>query len=171
MAQPLPIDKSPTMAELNSDLRYDDVTGRLFWNVGKRIGKEALCTISSKGYKIGHYKKYSLRSHRVIFFLRHGYWPDQIDHINGIRTDNRIENLRASTNILNSRNRALSATNTSGVCGVSWVQTEQKWRAAIKSDGAFIVLGSFKEKLHACIARQAAETVLGFTPRERTPTI
>lgn len=70
-------------------------------------------------------KKYS--AHRLIFLYHHGYLPKEIDHIDGNRSNNLIENLRAATVEQNRHNRKLSKNNTSGIKGVSWHKNAKKW--------------------------------------------
>ncbi|MCH6546434.1 MAG: HNH endonuclease, partial [Deltaproteobacteria bacterium] len=65
--------------------------------------------------------------HRTVFYLSHGYLPEQIDHINGIRSDNRIDNLRGANDCTNAYNRGLQSNNTSGVKGVCWYKSRDKW--------------------------------------------
>jgi hypothetical protein len=69
--------------------------------------------------------------HRVIFFLHHGFLPEFLDHINGIRTDNRIENLRVATKQQNCQNRAKHRNNSSGLKNVSWHKERKKWGVSI----------------------------------------
>jgi hypothetical protein len=69
--------------------------------------------------------------HRIIFLMHHGFLPENVDHINTVRDDNRIENLRAASMSQNAHNAKLSAGNSSGFKGVSWCKKKQKWRANI----------------------------------------
>lgn len=69
--------------------------------------------------------------HRVIFLWHHGYFPDQVDHINTVRTDNRIENLRKASRSQNMHNTRARSNNTSGFKGVSWCKRKLKWRMSI----------------------------------------
>lgn len=104
-------------------------------------------------------------AHRVVFALIHGRWPvDQIDHINGIRTDNRPRNLREVSNAENARNGRRRSRNTSGHVGVSWDAVNSKWKAEICRDGKRIALGRFKLLSLAVGARKAAEREYGFHP-------
>lgn len=74
-------------------------------------------------------------AHRVIWQLHNGFVAVDVDvdHINGVRTDNRIENLRAVTRAVNQRNQKLHKSNTSGIAGVCLVSpgggTSQRWIA------------------------------------------
>jgi hypothetical protein len=106
-------------------------------NVGDVMGSKtdrgylAVC-VDGKNYKV----------HRIIYLYHHGNLPEQIDHINGIRTDNRIENLRPATDLQNSQNRKPLAK--SGVKGVYWNKRSKKWVANICVNRKNKHLGSFK---------------------------
>jgi len=94
------------------------------------------------------------RVHRVAWLIVYGSFPDgDIDHINGIRSDNRIENLRCLTrseNIQNQR-RARSDNKTSGMLGVTWSKSDKKWCAKITVNGRCTYIGNFNtaEAAHA----------------------
>ncbi len=93
----------------------------------------------------------------------HDEWPrDQIDHINGVRTDNRIGNLRSVTSRENSRNLKLPTNNTSGRIGVMWSGRDSKWLAVIQVDGGKKHLGYFDNFEDASNARKAAELKYDF---------
>ena len=66
-----------------------------------------------------------------------------VDHVNNIKTDNNVNNLRWVTNSENNYNQKLSKANTSGVKGVSYNKKDKKWRAKIQLDGISIHLGNF----------------------------
>jgi hypothetical protein len=92
--------------------------------------------------------------HRLVWLYLYGRWPvDQIDHINGVRDDNRADNLREATNAINGQNRrrAQRTNQSSGLLGVSWQAKRQKWMAQIQLNGKAIYLGRFKtpEAAHA----------------------
>ena len=131
--------------EFNEHFAYCD--GKLFWkkNTGSKpiAGKEAGCH-KTKDYSMVCINKKQHAIHRVIFAMHNGYMPKQVDHINGDRRDNRIENLRATTNTQNSYNRLLSSTNTSGVKGVSWDKTKGKWHAQLNYNGKNRHMGYWK---------------------------
>ena len=168
----------PAVDYLRKRLRYEPETGRLFWldcaEMPSRwrtqfVGKEALTTVSGNGYLWGSVNNVQLRAHRVIWALFHGEQPsDQIDHINGIRADNRIENLRVVSRQENMRNTALLRNNTSGVCGVSWNKARGKWLAHIKIDGRLKNLGLFDSLDEAKAVRAEASARYGFTKRHGT---
>lgn len=96
--------------------------------------------------------------------MHNGTIPDgyQVDHINGIRSDNRIENLRIVKNSENSKNQKRKSTNKSGMTGVSWDTQTQRWRAHITVNGKMISLGRYIHKLDALTARKNAEIKYNF---------
>lgn len=81
----------------------------------------------------------------------------QVDHINGVRYDNRRSNLRACTASQNAMNKGMLSNNTSGVTGVYWHKRAGKWCAHIKVDYKKIYLGLFDDLSAAAAARKAAE--------------
>jgi len=96
-----------------------------------------------------------LLAHRIIFAIVHGRMPaGQIDHINGNRMDNRIENLRDVSSSENSYN---SKTNTSGFAGVCWDARDKKWRVYFYVGYRKIYLGLFENLEDAVQARKEAK--------------
>ena len=73
--------------------------------------------------------KYSV--HQIVYLMHHGFIPKEIDHINGIKSDNRIENLRGVTRSQNFLNRGISVSNSSGVKNVCWHKGTKKWSVSI----------------------------------------
>jgi len=84
-------------------------------------------------------------AHRLAWLYENGDWPKQdIDHINGNRSDNRIENLRDVSHQVNCQNkRSIGKQNTSGFLGVNWRKDRQKWRAVISTRRKQKFLGFF----------------------------
>lgn len=68
-------------------------------------GAEAFTSKSNHGYYHGMLRRRNLQAHRVVFALTNGSFPPVVDHINGQRYDNRPENLRAATILVNNHNR------------------------------------------------------------------
>lgn len=101
--------------------------------------------------------------HRVIWLMAHGSWPDRIDHINHVRTDNTLFNLRSVTNTTNRKNQTQNI-NSSGFVGVTWHKTRQKWQALIGVNGKVIYLGLFADKQDAIKARKSANVKYNFHP-------
>lgn len=92
-------------------------------------------------------------AHRLAWLYVHGIWPQgQIDHINGIRDDNRIGNLREATNAQNKQNmHGARSDSKTGLLGVRWNDRHQCWQARIMVDGKGRHLGNFDtaEDAHA----------------------
>lgn len=174
----------PSPELLRKLLRYEPDTGKLFWRErtpdmfegnkvraelgcarwnGKNAGKQAFTANGSRGYKVGAVFGTMYLAHRVIWAIFYGHWPkDQIDHINGDRTDNRIENLRDVSLAENRKNMKIPSHNSSGIIGVHWHRAASKWTAQIKVDGCTKHLGLFEGINEAIAARKAAEVKYGF---------
>jgi len=132
------------------------------WNARFK-NREAFTASDSYYYRQGMVFNKRFLAHRVVWAIYHGIWPDdQIDHINGVRDDNRIENLRIATSGENARNTAIPKNNTSGIIGVCWNKRNSKWEAKIMSNGKQIHLGYFASKDDAVAARAEAEVKYGF---------
>lgn len=118
------------------------------------IGKSCTCS-DGKGYLITSIRKKLYRVHRLVWFYVHGVWPiNDIDHVNGNRSDNRIENLREATRGANGQNRTVrNRNNTSGHPGVYWDKAKGKWCAEIKIKRKKISLGVHTSKESAIAAR------------------
>lgn len=110
------------------------------------IGSIAGC-IDTDGYRKIQVNGKSYRAHHLIWCFVHGSMPDaEVDHINHIRDDNRIENLRPCVRRENSYNRAISKNNKSGYKGVSFAKSmpDKCWYASIKIDGKSRNLGYYE---------------------------
>ena len=139
------------------------------WN-GKHAGNRAFTAYEAYGYLHGAIYDRLYRAHRVAWALQYGRWPSQeIDHINGVRDDNSLVNLREVSPSTNSRNRRLSVKNRSGVCGVYWVKRTKRWRATIRVDGRKKHLGDFIGIQDAARARRCAEQEHGYHPNHGQP--
>ncbi|HFV7245353.1 TPA: HNH endonuclease signature motif containing protein [Escherichia coli] len=121
------------------------MTGRLHHKANRRrvkVGSYADSTRRADGYRQVALrldgKQYQLKAHRVAWILAHGAIPHgkQIDHINGIRDDNRLCNLRLVTQRENDQNRRKAR-------GYSWNKGCSKWEAYIRVDGVLRHLGLF----------------------------
>ena len=168
----------PSIDYLRKRLRYEPDTGKLFWLDHEGMppmwrsrwaGKETFTSKTKKGYLCGRVGDAFFYAHRIAWVMYYGEWPsDQIDHINGVRDDNRIINLRVVNNQENQRNSTMRRDNTSGITGVVWNKTNRNWRATIRVDSRLINLGSFITLEEAAAARKQADIKYGFTERHGT---
>ena len=129
------------------------------WNK-KHAGKRALNNSDNEGYLIGSVLGKQYKSHRLIWFMETGQFPEQIDHINGVRCDNGWSNLRNVSDQENKKNIKTPKTNTSGRIGVCWDGRTNKWYARIAKK----YIGTFDTFDEACEARAEAEKEHGFHP-------
>ena len=153
----------PSVDYLRQRLRHDADTGKLFWlSLGampaslRASYNEAFTSRGGAGYFQGKINGRSFVAHRVIWALHYGAWPTRrIIHINGVYTDNRIENLRCA----DEKDMQRRSKNTSGVVGVSFDKTIGKWRADIQVRGTIHRLGTFLTLKEAAAARCDAEAL------------
>lgn len=107
----------------------------------------------SHGYIDVTFNKRRYKAHRLAWLYVYGWMPiGEIDHINTIRDDNRISNLREASHKENTRNVGLLKTNRSGYKGASWNPANKNWRAKIKVDGKSIHLGCYESAVRAANA-------------------
>ena len=144
-------------------LHYDN--GKLYWKVtrpGKiKAGAPVGCDHCA-GYRQVMIDRKRYLSHRVVFLLHHGYIPKCLDHINGDKSDNRIENLREATIGENQYNRQANTNNTSGIKGVTWHTRNKRWQAQINVNSKPVYLGQFKSIEEAGeVVRRAREQLHG----------
>lgn len=104
------------------------------------------------GYLVTRVNGRLYRVHQLIWFMTHGVWPEQIDHIDGNPLNNRLENLRACNAAENAQNRVLASNNRSGCPGVSYHIRKRKWEAKIGVDNRYINLGYYAHKSDAMCA-------------------
>lgn len=148
-----------TAARLRELLRYDPLTGFFRW-AGPKVGRDLGCPIGS-GRKPNSYIRISLSderhyAHRLVWLYIYGTWPEHgVDHINGVRSDNRLSNLRDADQTHNAANVGAYRTNTSGYRGV-YRHHDGRWRAKIKAHREYVHLGLFATPEEASEAYKAA---------------
>jgi hypothetical protein len=133
-----------TKEYLNELFEYKD--GNLHWkkyrSSNAQIGSKS-GSVDAEGYIVTSLNGNRYKNHRLIFLYHHGYLPKQVDHINGNKSDNRIDNLRPATNQKNQFNVGLRSTNKSGIKNVSWCKPEKKWKVGICFNGKKIHFGYY----------------------------
>jgi len=139
-----------TQAELKTQLHYEPSTGvftRLVSNNTRfLVGTVAGCQHHS-GYNHISISKRIYEAHRLAWLYVHGQFPaNQLDHKNGQRSDNRLDNLRLATHAQNVQNQVKpSKNNKSGYLGVCWSKSNSAWAAQIKVSGKILQLGRFAD--------------------------
>lgn len=159
-------------------IKYNSETGDLFWlprnethikrppslkTWNTRYSNKKITTIDSKGYLFCSIFGKQYRAHRIAWLIYYGEWPNVIDHINGIKTDNRIVNMRSVNVQQNHMNQCISTKNTSGVTGVYFNKKNSLWCAQMKFKGHTYHLGSSKDFFEAICLRKSEERKLGFS--------
>ena len=146
-------------------LRYDPATGNIYWKVGKSniLAGSLAGRLRSDGYRTIKIDGRDYYSHRIAWLLVTGMWPeDQIDHKNGIRSDNRLENLRECNSFQNKQNEKKKARfagipPSSKLIGAWWNSKTEKWCSDITYYGNRVVLGSFDTEIEAHNAYKKAK--------------
>lgn len=138
-------------------------TGRLFWRTDTSIRArgEAGYT-NSRGYRVVMVDGKNHRAHRLVWLLVHGNLPkNDVDHINGVRSDNRPKNLREATRSENNQNRrSPSPGSNAPYLGVTWDAPTGKWRAQISANKRHKYLGIYATPEAAHAAYVQAKRVL-----------
>jgi len=157
-----------TQKRLKELLSYNEETG-VFTNKttrGNRVYKGGVAgSVTPDGYCAVYLEGKTYRAHRLVWLYVHGKFPTEgLDHINHIKDDNRLVNLRPVTQKENCKNRLLHKANTSKVTGVYLKKSSDKWVGYITVDYQTINLGAFKDKFEAICARKSAEVKYNFHP-------
>ena len=139
--------KEISQARVKEVLHYEEESGVFTWKVRKcqrmRAGDVA-GYISPNGYLVIRVDGRLYKGHRLAWLYVYGSYPScDIDHINLIRSDNRIDNLRLATRSQNIQNTNKRSDNKSGYKGVSWDKKSKKWRSQIVCNGKKTCLGLF----------------------------
>jgi hypothetical protein len=145
-----------TQSELKQSLSYNPETGIFHWIKSTssliKINDIAGC-ITGHGYIFIGVSGKRYYAHRLAWLYIHGNFPpEQIDHINNIRNDNRLSNLRLATNQENSLNSCMKSNNKSGYKGVSFDSQRGLWVARISFNGIYKYIGRFRTAKQASIA-------------------
>lgn len=154
-----------TQKRVRELLDYDPETGLLTWKVNRRGSAKAgdvIKSVNGAGYVQLAIDSKTYLAHRVIWLWNYGYFPEkQVDHINRIKVDNRLCNLREIASSCNVQNSCVSTRNRTGVKGV---------RVDKYGCHAFIMIGGRQNHIktvhdftEAVALRLAAEQCLGYS--------
>lgn len=157
--------KKLTYKELLIQLDYNHLTGYFYWKVSNssQVNIGDIAGTKQNGYIHIQINGRIYLAHRLAWFYYYGYWPENdIDHRDQIRHHNWILNLRESSKQCNQRNCPNPKNNTSGIKGVSWSKSRQKWLAMLSLDNKNYSLGGYEVFDNAVCARLAGEQCLGW---------
>lgn len=152
-----------TFEEANELFEYDLKSGELKWKVSRsnKIKVGQVAKPRKSGYITVSINGTMYYAHRIAWLMTYRELPElEIDHINRIKSDNKISNLRLVTRSKNCKNTGLRTTNTSGHKGVSWSIKYEKWVVTITKDYKPIYIGSFKNIEDASTAYDRASVEL-----------
>ncbi len=165
----------PSIDFIRQALRYED--GKLFWlnrprdhfpstrgwNIynARFADKEAGTIREDKTDKrhliqFGARKKIRIYRYTIVWALHKNEWCLELDHENHNSLDDRIENLRPATRSNNLGNAKIRRDNISGIKGVCWDSSRQKWMAQIRVRNRHKCLGRFESILDAKAAYMTA---------------
>jgi len=141
------LESTLTQEMLHEAFEYKD--GNIYWKLktfrtrvqGKIAGQRRPDGYMAVGLNGKIYKV-----HRIIFMMHHGHFPQTIDHINGIKDDNRIENLRAATFSENCLNRGLRPDSQAQIKGVRWSALNKAWMVRVTVNKVRKFFGYYKDK-------------------------
>lgn len=147
-----------------ASLSYDPASGEFKWLASGK-NTRGVGTVAGylhpSGYRYIKIGQVRFSCQRLAWLFHTGEWPKaNMDHVNTIRSDNRIANLREATNSQNNFNSPMKPNNTSGFKGVSWSKREGKFKAQIAANGVRMVLGSFDSPEEASEAYKSAAAKL-----------
>ncbi len=161
----------PDIDELRELLAYNPETGAVTWKIARNRTRwkiqpgDLAGGIQPIGYRMVCVNRHRIYNHRLAWAFVHNVWPDEIDHINGIRDDNRIANLRQVTRSQNGRNQKLHRDNATGVAGVCrHNQRGKPYKAYGTAGGKLTHLGYFDTQEEAAAARAAFDLEHGYHP-------
>jgi len=168
------VESEETAELVKQTFRYDPETGHLYRlkkvkgaKFGEPVGYANKNVRSGKTYILVRMNYGTYVAHRLIWVLVHGRWPGlnmDIDHEDGNGANNKLDNLREVTRVVNQKNQRRLSTNTSGCTGVTWVKRDRKWSARLYVGKRYIPCGNFDTYEEAVAARKAAEKEHGFHP-------
>ena len=162
-----------TQAELKEILHYDPETGIFRWrySVARKVKPwDVAGTTTFAKYCHIKINGKNCKAHRVAWLYMTCEWPvEQIDHKDGVKSNNSWKNLRLATNKQNMENQSLRKNNTSGCGGVTWRPDAKKWRARIGHGYNRIHVGYFEtfEQASSAIVAKKAEIYTHYTGRDQ----
>jgi hypothetical protein len=152
-----------TQEHLHFLLDYDPNTGLFRWKnpASNRVRIGSVCNCYDKyGYVVIRVVGKLFKAHQLAWLYIHGKFAPELDHINQIRDDNRIANLRKASRSMQMHNAGMLRNNTSGAKGVSYHAASKKWHARIWIAGKCHSIGYFSTVEEAQKERNAVHNLL-----------
>ena len=143
---------------------FDYQDGNLVRKTGRvnEIGQIAGSVHKASGYIHVKINTKAHKAHRLVFLYHYGYLPECVDHIDGDKANNRIENLRAATKEENCQNQKVRSTNKSGCKGVKWNSKLNKWQVEVNKNYKSHYFGLYEDlELASLVAIEATELIHG----------
>lgn len=150
------MDKEVILKYLNKNIEYNKKTGILFWKkkIGRGLANQKCGNIGSDGYvRLGIMNK-SYKLHRIIWLLENNSWPEkELDHLDGNKNNNKIENLRDVSKRVNLCNFEIHRKGKQA--GVVFDKKKKLYRSRINYNKTQIYLGRYKQKEKAVYIYQS----------------
>ena len=143
---------------------FDYQDGQLIRKIGRinEVGSIAGCVHKGTGYIHIKIKAQTFKAHRLIFLYHYGYFPEFVDHIDGNKQNNRIENLREASKQENCQNQKVRSTNKSGYKGVKWIENCKKWQVEVCKNYKQLRFGRYEDlELAGLVAMEATDLIHG----------
>ena len=140
---------------LVSVLQYDPDTGKFTYNLsrGSRSKGQVAGSLHGSGYRYIELNNYGYAEHRLAWFYSFKEWPEgSIDHIDRVKDNNILDNLRDVSHSDNMRNKSIGVNNTSGFLGVSFYRPTSRWKASYVLDGKPKHIGYYDTPEEASLA-------------------
>lgn len=136
----------PTQERLKELFEYKDglMIRKTRPSIRSFVGQVVGCP-DPEGYLRVSVDKRQYLLHRLVYLFHHGYLSEFLDHADGNRANNKIENLRPASKYQNILNSKIRSDNTSGVKGVCWNARKRKWFAKIYVNKKSLNLGYFDD--------------------------
>lgn len=156
------IKQLPTVERLNEEFEYRSEEGEIYRRRSSGLGRKGAKAggITPYGYRFALINCTSYQLHRIIWKMHYGTEPlRHIDHIDGNKLNNRVDNLREATVSENLFNSKIRSDSTTGIKGISYdgsPKRRKRWRAVIMVDQKFIQVGRFLTKEEAVTALDEA---------------
>jgi hypothetical protein len=139
-------DKYSTLTQDLLKELFDYKDGELYWKLKPAIRVsigDIAGSLSSNGYKQVYVNSKPYLNHRIIFAMHNGFFPKQIDHIDGNPLNNKIENLREVTNTQNAYNK--KCINKYGIKGISLHKKTGKYHVRLTTNGKQMSFGLYEK--------------------------